>query len=645
MRKLKVWLFAALILLIGVGLRIWNLAAESPDFEEMAASLIASQKAGGFIHTRGLNFCPPLYYAILHPLMSIGNALWLLRLPSAIAGALACMVAYLVARSLFGDRHAFIAGLLLAVNPLHVFYSQEMQPAALFTLAALMAFYCLIRSAETNRTRDWVAYDLMCILMFYLHQAAFFVVLSFLLLHISKALFFRNPGEQRKIRKIRQLGVVLYNYVIITAFALPWLFLMPATFPWLVTKPTAIDLVQVYSQYLTTGMLDPTPAFGFWVTVILFALLVPPFVKVMREMDFRTFAALGALILPALLYFAHSHIERPRFIASHAATIIVPFFALALGVLLGKCNIYIRSVLFGLFLALFATASVMQAKLPQKTPWDEVAGIVAQSAKPNDILVYWPDFAIETGRYYFGNKYQLVAATDVFEKWAEFPRNQQVFFMVCQFPMRTSHIFTFPGALRQYSKSEILWNNRLNTLIKARDLNKVALSLWYRDPETLSIVDAPSTETQFMFTPSDPVFRDEQQYHVREPEFGYGLDGRRVVWTKSERTNLKLPVTLSPGNYVLRLHCSPNFEQPEYNRSYQRSLNLQIWIGEERKKIKLDKELTVKLPFTTDIELRQLPVHIDISPELNVPDPKGGTFGLKIFSIAVDQAGAASTGQ
>ena len=102
MRKLMVWLYALLLLVVGVSLRVWNMTAEAASYDEIAASLGAIRGVGEYLASPQLAHCPPLYYLILHTLSWVVGSLWLMRLPSVIAGALVPVLLFVLGRRLFG---------------------------------------------------------------------------------------------------------------------------------------------------------------------------------------------------------------------------------------------------------------------------------------------------------------------------------------------------------------------------------------------------------------------------------------------------------------------------------------------------------------------------------------------------------------
>ncbi len=98
---------------------------------------------------------PPGYYLFLRAVAAFGSTEWWLRLPSALAGALAVPLTWLVAgqairptapiADVWPKRAALLAAGLVAFAPLHVWYSQEARAYALLSMLALVVVWAGLR--------------------------------------------------------------------------------------------------------------------------------------------------------------------------------------------------------------------------------------------------------------------------------------------------------------------------------------------------------------------------------------------------------------------------------------------------------------------------------------------------------------------
>ncbi len=122
------------------------------------------------------------YYLAMHGWMLALTGLdvrptegWL-RLPSALAGIGAVALAALLATRWFGPRVGLLAGLLLAVHPLFVFYAHDARPYTLVTLCVLVCTLALGRALARPTGWRLALYGGSCVLVVYVHLFAVFVL-------------------------------------------------------------------------------------------------------------------------------------------------------------------------------------------------------------------------------------------------------------------------------------------------------------------------------------------------------------------------------------------------------------------------------------------------------------------------------------
>jgi hypothetical protein len=411
--------------------------------------------------------------------------------------------------------------------------------------------------------------------------------------------------------------------------------------PWYEDRPTFQDLALVFGHYFVFGMLGHMPTTLYLAVAILFLMLIPPLLKYFRKPDTHFTMAAGVMLLVILLPFGYSYIGRIRFGSVRTGVLVTPFACLVIGILLARCNFYVRAIIFGLFTSILLFATTRQSITEQKIPYNYIAKVVRENAKPGSLVVFWPDYTQNIGEYYFGKDYESISATQFFKNMGDPPIHQNVAFVVSQMPSREPYLYTFKGALKQYSNAQVLWQDKLNMVMQARDFDMLQLRLWYSDPYDLHIFDkAVKDVTQFIFTPADPIFRT-RDFEYRDPELCFDSTGRRSAWTKTRNTDIDLTVTLAPGNYILKLHCSPDLNLPAYNMKFNRQVTLDFRTGEKVKHIQLDKEMTVQVPFDADVEQHILPVHIETGPLLKLNYPRRMELGIRIYSISIDLAAPA----
>lgn len=155
-----------IILIIGLGLRLIKLD-QSFWLDEASQAQISSMSAKSIWFDRQADFHPPLFYLLSHFWLQFDRSeAWLRLLPISF-GLLNIAVIYYLAKDI-NPKLGLIAAFLLAINPFHVYYSQEFRMYSLLALLgtlSMLAFY----------KKHWSLF-LINALMLYTHYAAVFLI-------------------------------------------------------------------------------------------------------------------------------------------------------------------------------------------------------------------------------------------------------------------------------------------------------------------------------------------------------------------------------------------------------------------------------------------------------------------------------------
>jgi 4-amino-4-deoxy-L-arabinose transferase-like glycosyltransferase len=152
---------AGLLLALGLLLRV-PLLGSQPDviggdegINGLAARLVAGRWSGSMFETQ--NAYGTLYYWI-HALFLalVPDGVLAVRLPGALAGALAVPFTYLAGRQMFGRWIGLGAGLLLAASHLHLHFSRVAHGQATDSLTAAVVLFTFLRGLQRRDAR-WMA--------------------------------------------------------------------------------------------------------------------------------------------------------------------------------------------------------------------------------------------------------------------------------------------------------------------------------------------------------------------------------------------------------------------------------------------------------------------------------------------------------
>ena len=323
------------ILALAMAVRFYQLTAAAIWGDEGSSLLLSEYAVGDLWFHAAHDVHPPLYFFMLRGWIELfGDGIWSIRSMSALPGVVVVGLGVWLTRQLSTQRAAVLAGVLLALMPTAVRYSQEVRMYSLlgvWLLAATLALVYWVRQPE--RSRCLVAYVLLMAAGFYTH---YFTALC-VLVHwawLGVLCTSQRPGERLILRRQWWLA----NVAIVLLY-LPWL-------------PNLLGLVQHVDELKVGGDIgweDPVSllsvpsmiwqfllqdeGLGIWAPLFwLFPLLLLGVVGVTAWRDRERYrpASLLALffLLPLLLVYGVSFIS-PVFIERYLTV-----YALALPIIL-----------------------------------------------------------------------------------------------------------------------------------------------------------------------------------------------------------------------------------------------------------------------------------------------------------------------
>ena len=151
------WTCVIGVMLLAAFARLWGLGTQSLWMDEAFSHLFGTLPLDMAWETMVVDAVhPPLYYLFLRPWLAlVGESEFVLRFPSAVAGVLTVAVLYRAERCWLDRRTAGWAPVLLALNPFHIWYSQEARMYALLGLLSLVVLVAFWRALESRRSPAW----------------------------------------------------------------------------------------------------------------------------------------------------------------------------------------------------------------------------------------------------------------------------------------------------------------------------------------------------------------------------------------------------------------------------------------------------------------------------------------------------------
>jgi mannosyltransferase len=405
---LRGWLLVVAPALLALVLCLYGITDRSLGFDESATYAIVSQHGAALRHAiahDGGNMSG--YYVLLHALVSVfGSSAWVLRLPSAIAVAVAVLLTGLLGRRLFGAKTGLYAGVLAAVSMPLVFWGQSARSYALlvaFVVGSFYAFAVLVADPPTPRRRAiaWACYVIVSALAMYMSLMAALAVVAQLLCF---------PWWWQRHR--RAVGAAIVAIAVLSVpLALLALGRGSSQLAW-VSSPTLTDFDQVF-EALTGAGLQPsmratatTPVLlGLTLALLLGAAIARGLsAEDSSERLFGPSLLLSWLVVPVMIAWGESLVAQPLFLPRNLL-----FGAPAVALLLAWALTHRRvPPLVGiaglvLFVGLRA-AQLVPSYGVSPEDWKGATAYVLTRSAPGDCALFYPSDGRMAFQYYLANE-------------------------------------------------------------------------------------------------------------------------------------------------------------------------------------------------------------------------------------------------
>ena len=300
---------------------------------------------------------------------------------SALFGALAVSVIYLLGARLFGRTAGLVAALLFALDTFVVQFADTARSYAMLVLLVLLSSYFLIIEIEQPSRRNRIAYVLASTLAIYAHYFAAFV----LVVHLCTLLALKHRAALTR----EWLGVTAAIALLCTPEAIFAFREGPGLITW-IKQPTLNDIEATLVE-LASGsrfLLFALIANGCYATV-----------SAVKERSYWRNGFVAAwLVVPIVLSVALSFVQ-PIFISRYLI-ICVP--ALILFGTAGIASVR-RRVAAGMliaFVCLSATQLFAFYGREGDENWRDATGYVLVATRPGDAIVFIPRYARKPFEYY-----------------------------------------------------------------------------------------------------------------------------------------------------------------------------------------------------------------------------------------------------
>ena len=433
----------------GLFLRLDRLGAQGLWFDEADMVTLAQGSFGTLLRnlgTAGQN--GPLYTLFLHFWMRVfGISETAVRLPSALAGAAAIPLIYLLGRAIHGPKLGLYAAGILALAPYQHWYAQEAKMYAIIVLTTIASTLALVRADRLDRPRPWLIYVVVTTLALYLHVLTALVFVAQAVWLVGKsAVGSRQSAEKVYDKQVvgsvgaaatqpsadrrppsadslptadRRLPTHRYRWLALAALTLPYLpiglwelqFVRGGSVTWHRPIGPLSYLRDLLVKYATGVRADEGTALRgvllFGALAILGALPIAwrqrPWAAPALAPRPRAGLLLCCALVPVGLFYLLS-LVRPLY-ADRYLIIVTPAFILLVagGLLLLERRVWpVASVAIALILATswVPLRDVNLAVAAQKEDWRGAYAEIAAGRHPNDAIIVHPGYVGSTLDYY-----------------------------------------------------------------------------------------------------------------------------------------------------------------------------------------------------------------------------------------------------
>jgi mannosyltransferase len=400
-----------LVFLLALLPRLTGLGARPFWLDEAFTLQRVSLKPGALVLDSFQNHHMPSFFLLLRPFAGLGHPEFWLRLPSAVFGALAVVMVFLIAWQIAGRLAACLSALIIGLSPTFLAFSQEARSYTMVMTLILVGLYGLVRlaqdfpaSSQPLRKPDarmgWFCFILgTTAALDVLADGLPWLITANLIAIVLTLMGKGRGGFMRNMLKADLIIIALAAplYLLLEMFqekpfvqTLAWI--PPLDFTRLWYSVGSVYLMHL-ADSVTFHILDRPGAILVWIIDLALVIAVVCAIRRLRQRPaILTLLGISILFLPVLLTAISlwQPILLPRYILWSAA----PFAILA--------GIGAATLLEGLtrrtqILAVAAVAALLVANMlpyyraETKPRWDIAAQMLAQDVEPGDV-VYLHDF-------------------------------------------------------------------------------------------------------------------------------------------------------------------------------------------------------------------------------------------------------------
>jgi 4-amino-4-deoxy-L-arabinose transferase-like glycosyltransferase len=337
---------------------------------------------------------------------------------SAMFGTAAIPVMYALARRVGGIALGFTAAVLLAINPFHIWHSQDAKMYTLLVLSALVSTLLYVEALQRNKVLLWAAYVIATWTMLTVHSMSGLVLLA----QLAATPFLRTPQIRNPKSEIRNPKWLLWAWSM--------LLILGPLFPiaWLRLAALLTNTLDVGNWYTTTSLpdilftifvtfavnrADPLPELtgallmGLLAALGAWSLFRPTNTPSSNQSEIRTSLpplVLALWLLPIFIFWLVT-LKVPLFQSRYLIMALPPYLIMAGAGLLWLRRIHLAALGVGAaLLGLASVAALVEVNYSQdvqKEDWRGAMVYVQDHLRLRDAIIVFPGYLVTAVDTYY----------------------------------------------------------------------------------------------------------------------------------------------------------------------------------------------------------------------------------------------------
>jgi mannosyltransferase len=394
------YLVLGFIIVAGSVLRLTGLNRQSLWFDEIDVVVRAQRPLSEVLDTftaAGEN--GPVYNVFLWAWVRVaGISEIAVRFPSAIAGAIAIPLIYVLGRRVAGPTVGLVAAALLAINPYHHWYSQEAKMYAFVVVLAILSSIGLIEALNRNTWTHWIAYVAVTTLMFYTHVTTVLVFVAQVLFVLATWSSWRGRARNWLIAvaalTLPYIPIAIWAWRVIGGGARTW---QPDVTLWEAVRIVGIKFAANRSEIV----IEERSA----IIYVALALLGAAALVARRRLNESGVLLLTLTVVPVLgIYLAslRNSVFSDRYVIVALPAYLILVVA-GITILWRHRYLWAVGVVALLVIMSYGWATLRDVNLShtaEKEDWRSAYALVADEAQPGDVIITHPGYILTTYQYY-----------------------------------------------------------------------------------------------------------------------------------------------------------------------------------------------------------------------------------------------------